>query len=335
MQTFELLRADDVQHALSTAANTPPAGQGSTPVRFLAGGTTLLDLMKLDVERPTRVIDIHRLGLDRVETVEGGGVKIGATLRNTDLANHALIHSHYPVLSQALLSGASAQLRNMATTGGNLMQRTRCVYFRDTATACNKRQPGSGCSAIDGFNRNLAVLGTSDQCIATNPSDMNVALTALEATVHLEGPRGQRSVPIDEFFLLPGATPQHENVVEPGELITHVSLPAPQPGNRSVYLKLRDRASYEFALASAAVVVTVSSGRIAYVRIAMGGVGVKPWRSREAEAALQGKAPDAAVFRAAAEAALQGARAQSQNGFKIELAKRCLQQTLTLATQSA
>ncbi|CAB3779982.1 FAD binding domain-containing protein [Pararobbsia alpina] len=335
MQAFELLRADDLQHALSAAANTPAEGQGSTPVRFLAGGTTLLDLMKLDVERPARVIDIHRLGLDRVETIEGGGVRIGATLRNSDLANHPLIHSHYPVLSQALLSGASAQLRNMATTGGNLMQRTRCVYFRDTATACNKRQPGSGCSAIAGFNRNLAVLGTSDQCIATNPSDMNVALTALEATVHLEGPRGQRSVPIDEFFLLPGTTPQHENVVEPGELITHVSLPAPQPGNRSVYLKLRDRASYEFALASAAVVVTVSSGKISFVRIAMGGVGVKPWRSREAEAALQGQAPAPEVFRAAAEAALQGARAQSENGFKIELAKRCLQHTLTLATQAA
>jgi xanthine dehydrogenase YagS FAD-binding subunit len=333
MQAFELQRATSLQQALDAAANPLPEGQGSTPVRFLAGGTTLLDLMKLDVERPARVIDIHRLGLDRVETIDGGGVKIGATLRNTDLANHPLIRSRYPVLSQALLSGASAQLRNMATTGGNLMQRTRCVYFRDTATVCNKREPGSGCSAIDGFNRNLAVLGTSDQCIATNPSDMNVALTALEATIHIESMQGQRSVPIDQFFLLPGSTPQHENVLEPGELITHVSLPAPQPGNRSVYLKLRDRASYEFALASAAVVIVVSSGRIAFARIAMGGVGVKPWRSREAEAALQGQAPDAEAFRAAAEAALQGARVQSQNGFKIELAKRCLQHTLRLATQ--
>jgi xanthine dehydrogenase YagS FAD-binding subunit len=334
MQAFELQRATHLQQALDGAANPPPAAPGSTPLRFLAGGTTLLDLMKLDVERPARVIDIHRLGLDRVETVDGGGVKIGATLRNTDLANHPLIVSHYPVLSQALLSGASAQLRNMATTGGNLMQRTRCVYFRDTATVCNKREPGSGCSAIDGFNRNLAVLGTSDQCIATNPSDMNVALTALEATIHIEGGQGQRSVPIDAFFLLPGATPQHENVLQAGELITHVSLPAPQPGNRSVYLKLRDRASYEFALASAAVVVTVVSGKIAFVRIAMGGVGVKPWRSREAEAVLQGQAPDTAAFRAAAQAALQGARAQSQNGFKIELARRCLRHALGQATRS-
>jgi xanthine dehydrogenase YagS FAD-binding subunit len=334
MQAFELQRATSLQHALDVAANPPPAAPGSTPIRFLAGGTTLLDLMKLDVERPVRVIDIHRLALDRVEPIDSGGVKIGATLRNTDLANHPLIVSHYPVLSQALLSGASAQLRNMATTGGNLMQRTRCVYFRDTATVCNKREPGSGCSAIDGFNRNLAVLGTSDQCIASNPSDMNVALTALEATIHIEGGQGQRSVPIDEFFLLPGSTPHHENVLRAGELITHVSLPAPQAGNRSVYLKLRDRASYEFALASAAVVVTVVAGKITFVRIAMGGVGVKPWRSHEAEGVLRGQAPDTAAFRAAADAALQGARAQSQNGFKIELARRCLRHALEQATRS-
>ncbi len=335
MQNFEFQRAADLDQALAAAAAAPRDEQGRPTVRFLAGGTTLIDLMKLDVERPARVIDIHRLALDRIETVDGGGVKIGATVRNADLANHPLIRSRYPVLSQALLSGASAQLRNMATTGGNLMQRTRCVYFRDTATACNKREPGSGCSAIEGFNRNLAVLGTSEHCIASHPSDMNVALTALEATVHLAGPQGARSVPIDAFFLLPGTTPQYENVVGPGELITEVTLPAPAPGQRSVYLKLRDRASYEFALASAAVIVTVSSGRIAHARIAMGGVGVKPWRSQAAEAALEGQAPDAAAFRAAAEAALQGARAQSQNGFKIELAKRCVQHALSLATQPA
>src|SRR5471032_1497057 len=232
MEHFQLKRAADVKQALDMAmAPTGTAGPANTQstqsIRFLAGGTTLLDLMKLDVERPTQVIDIHRLPLDKVETLDGGGVTIGATVRNADLANHPLIKAHYPVLSQALLSGASAQLRNMATTGGNLLQRTRCVYFRDTATPCNKREPGSGCSAIGGFNRNLAILGTSEHCIATNPSDMNVALTALEATVHVQGPQGQRSIPIAEFHLLPGTTPNRETVLEPGDLITHVTLPPP------------------------------------------------------------------------------------------------------------
>ncbi|CAN7532070.1 FAD binding domain-containing protein [Caballeronia sp. LjRoot31] len=336
MEHFQLKRAADVEQALNmamaqTSAVNPP---GTPSTRFLAGGTTLLDLMKLDVERPTQVIDIHRLPLDKVETLDGG-VTIGAMVRNADLANHPLIKTHYPVLSQALLSGASAQLRNMATTGGNLLQRTRCIYFRDTNTPCNKREPGSGCSAIEGFNRNLAILGTSDHCIATNPSDMNVAMTALEATVHTESPEARRSIAIDDFFLLPGTTPERETSLNAGELIIHVTLPAPMPGSRSVYLKLRDRASYEFALASAAVVLTVSSGRIDHVRIALGGVGVKPWRSHEAEAALLGRAPDAPAFRAAAEAALQSARPQSQNGFKVELAKRCIQHALTLATQTA
>jgi xanthine dehydrogenase YagS FAD-binding subunit len=337
MEHFQLKRAANVKQALDMAtAQSNAAGLQSMPaIRFLAGGTTLLDLMKLDVERPAQVIDIHRLPLDKVETLDDGGVTIGATVRNADLANHPLIKTHYPVLSQALLSGASAQLRNMATTGGNLLQRTRCVYFRDTKTPCNKREPGSGCSAIGGFNRNLAILGTSDHCIATNPSDMNVAMTALEATVHIESPQGKRSIAIDDFFLLPGTTPERETSLNAGELITHVTLPAPISGSRGVYLKLRDRASYEFALASAAVVLTVSSGRIDHVRIALGGVGVKPWRSHEAEAALLGRAPDAPAFRAAAEAALQTARPQSQNGFKVELAKRCIQHALTLATQTA
>lgn len=337
MEHFQLKRAADVKQALDMAmAQTTAASPPSTQItRFLAGGTTLLDLMKLDVERPTQVIDIHRLPLDKIETLDGGGVTIGATVRNADLANHPLIKTHYPVLSQALLSGASAQLRNMATTGGNLLQRTRCVYFRDSATPCNKREPGSGCSAIGGFNRNLAILGTSEHCIATNPSDMNVALTALESTVHTESSEGKRSIAIDDFFLLPGTTPEHETSLRAGELITHVTLPAPMPGSRSVYLKLRDRASYEFALASAAVVVTVSSGRIEHVRVALGGVGVKPWRSHEAEAALIGRVPDASAFRAAAVAALQSARPQSQNGFKVELAARCIQHALTLATQTA
>jgi xanthine dehydrogenase YagS FAD-binding subunit len=330
MKSFQLKRVADVSQA-TRLASTP---SDAASIRFLAGGTTLLDLMKLDVEQPRQVLDIHRLPLDQVKPLDDGGVTIGATMRNADLANHPLITARYPVLSQALLSGASAQLRNMATTGGNLMQRTRCVYFRDTASACNKRDPGSGCPAIDGFNRNLAILGTSDQCIATNPSDMNVALTALEATIHVESTGLKRSIAIDDFFLLPGTTPQHENTLMPGELITQVSLPRPAPGSRSVYLKLRDRASYEFALASAAVIATVSAGRIEHVRVALGGVGVKPWRAREAEAALLGRAPDAAAFRAAADAALQSARPRSMNGFKIELARRCIQQTLKLATQN-
>jgi xanthine dehydrogenase YagS FAD-binding subunit len=335
MESFQLKRASDVRQEIDFAQTSVGNPQNGASTRFLAGGTTLLDLMKLDVERPTQVIDIHRLPLDQIKPIDGGGVTIGATVRNSDLANHPLIKTHYPVLSQALLSGASAQLRNMATTGGNLLQRTRCVYFRDTVMPCNKREPGTGCSAIEGFNRNLAILGTSDHCIATNPSDMSVAMTALEATIHVEGAQGKRDIAIDSFFLLPGATPERETMLNPGELITHVTLPAPAPGSRSVYLKLRDRASYEFALASAAVVMTVASGKIDHVRIALGGVGVKPWRSKEAEAQLLGRAPDATAFRAAAEAALQSARVQSQNGFKVELAKRCIQHALTLATRTA
>ena len=238
------------------------------------------------------------------------------------------------MLSEAILAGASAQLRNMATTAGNLLQRTRCMYFRDTAMPCNKREPGTGCSAIGGSNRTLAVLGTSESCIATNPSDMNVALAALEATVHVQGTKGTRAVPIGEFHLLPGQTPERETVLEPGDLITHVTLPPPVAGSKQIYLKLRDRASYEFALASAAVVLTVESGRVTRARVALGGVGTKPWRSPEAEAALVGQPAEAASFRRAAEAALRDARPQSENAFKIELAKRCLAHALHTATQS-
>ncbi|MFK4441842.1 xanthine dehydrogenase YagS FAD-binding subunit [Caballeronia udeis] len=334
MELFQLSRANDVQDAIKAGAASHTAQQGAD-VRFLAGGTTLLDLMKLNVERPGRVVDISRLPLNGVDALPDGGVKIGATARNADLAHHALIRDAYPVLSQALLAGASAQLRNMATTGGNLLQRTRCVYFRDNAMACNKREPGSGCAAISGFNRTQAILGVSDACIASNPSDMNVALTALEAVVHIQGTRGARSVAIDDFFLLPGTTPERETVLEPGDLITHVTLPPPAEGSRSLYSKLRDRASYEFALASAAVVVTVTGGRVSHARIALGGVGTKPWRSREAEAALVGAPPDTASFRRAAVDALAGARPQSGNGFKVELAQRCLVHALTLATSAA
>ncbi|EUC13242.1 UNVERIFIED_ORG: xanthine dehydrogenase YagS FAD-binding subunit [Burkholderia sp. CF145] len=332
MELFQLSRANDMRDAIVAGAASQTAQQGAQ-VRFLAGGTTLLDLMKLDVEKPARVVDISRLPLDRVEIADDGGVRIGALVRNADLALHPLIHEPYAVLSQALLAGASAQLRNMATTGGNLLQRTRCVYFRDTAMPCNKRVPGSGCAAITGFNRTMAILGTSDACIATNPSDMNVALTALGATVQIQGTKGARSVPIDDFYLLPGDTPERETVLEPGDLVTHVTLP-PIPGSRSLYLKLRDRASYEFALASAAVVVNVADGRITRAHVALGGVGTKPWHAREAEAELAGAVPDAASFARAADAALANAKARSQNGFKIELSRRCLIHALTQVMQS-
>jgi xanthine dehydrogenase YagS FAD-binding subunit len=304
-------------------------------VRFVAGGTNLVDLMKLDVEQPKQVVDINGLPLDRIERLPNGGLRIGALVRNSTLAHDANVTRDYPVLSQALLSGASPQLRNMATTGGNLLQRTRCQYFRDVAHECNKRTPGSGCAAMDGYNRTLAILGTSDACIATNPSDMNVALTALEATIHVQGVKGERAIAIRDFYLLPGTTPHKETVLEPGDVITAVTLAAPAQGTRSVYLKLRDRAEYEFALSSAAVVATVQGGTLRRVRVALGGVGTVPWRSLEAERALEGKPVSAAAFRAAAEAALQQAKPRQGNAFKVELAKRCLVRALTLATTQA
>jgi len=333
MHTFEFIRPADQAAAIATAAQSKTAQQGAD-VRFLGGGTTLIDLMKLNVEIPARVLDINRLPLDKIEATSDGGVKIGAMVRNSDLANHAKVQKDYSVLSQALLQGASAQIRNMATVGGNLLQRTRCVYFRDTAMACNKREPGSGCPAITGHNRTLAILGASEHCIATNPSDMSVALAALEATIHIQGPKGLRAVAFGDFHLLPGNTPHRETVLEPGDLITHVTLPPAIAGSKQLYLKLRDRASYEFALASAAVVLTIASGNIARARIALGGVGTKPWRSPEAEAALTGKPATEAIFRQAAEAALRDAKAQSENKFKIELAKRCLTHALRMATAS-
>src|SRR5580693_224393 len=257
MHTFEFIRPADPAGAIATAAQAKTAQQGAD-VRFIAGGTTLLDLMKLNVETPVQLIDINRLPLDKVEATPDGGLKVGATVRNSDLAHHPTVQRDYSVLSQAILNGASAQLRNMATTAGNLLQRTRCMYFRDTAMPCNKREPGSGCPAIAGSNRMLAVLGTSEHCIATNPSDMCVAMAALEATIHVEGPKGSREIAFGDFHLLPGSTPNRETVLEPGDLVTHVTLPPPRSGSKQVYLKLRDRASYEFALASAAVVITVA-----------------------------------------------------------------------------
>ncbi|MGB6132577.1 MAG: xanthine dehydrogenase family protein subunit M [Acidobacteriaceae bacterium] len=323
MQTFRYSQARSVEGAVRS---------GGT---FLAGGTTLVDLMKLNVLQPPAVIDINPLPLAQVEALPGGGLRIGAMVRNSDLANHATVRERYTVLSEALLSGASPQLRNMATTGGNLLQKTRCYYYRDTNYPCNKRQPGSGCSAIDGYNRIHAVLGGSADCVATHPSDMAVAMMALEATVHTQGANGERAVPLDRFYLVPGTTPDKENVLLPGELITYVTLPALAAGTRSHYLKLRDRAQYEFALASAAVVVRLNGRRIERVRIAFGGVGTKPWRSPEAEHALEGRDATTENFRRAADAAMADAKPLRYNGFKIELAKRALVRTLETTTQTA
>src|ERR671923_1890305 len=330
MHTFEFSRPTDPAAAIAGAAQAKTAQQGAD-IRFVAGGTTLIDLMKLNVERPARLIDINRLGLHKIEATPDGGLQIGAMARNSDLAYHPTVKKDYAVLSQAILSGASPQIRNMATTAGNILQRTRCMYFRDTAMPCNKREPGSGCSAITGENRMLAILGTSEHCIATNPSDMCVAMAALEATIHVQGVNGARAIAIGDLHLLPGSTPHRETVLEPGDLITHVTLPPPVAGSRQVYLKLRDRASYEFALASAAVVITAADGKLTRARIALGGVGTKPWRGPEAEAVLVGQPSGDAIFRKAAEAALRGAKPQSENAFKVELAKRCLTHALRMA----
>jgi xanthine dehydrogenase YagS FAD-binding subunit len=296
---------------------------------YIAGGTNMVDYMRLGVLRPATVVDISRLPLTAVEDA-AGGVKIGALVRNSDLAYHTLIQQRFPVLAEALLSGASPQIRNMATTGGNLLQRTRCPYFRDTHFAqCNKREPGSGCAAIGGFNRSHAILGTSDKCIATNPSDMNVALAALDASVHVHGPRGERDIAFADFHTLPGDHPEIESQLQPGELITYVTIPA--IAGKQHYLKVRDRASFAFALASAAVVLDVDphGGTIKIARVALGGVATKPWRSKEAEAALVGQPATPAVFAKAADAALSGAKGQPTNAFKIGLAKRTIVRALS------
>jgi xanthine dehydrogenase YagS FAD-binding subunit len=334
MQTFQYTRPTTAEQAVRAGARSKTAQQGAD-VRFIAGGTTLVDLMKLDVERPSQLVDINGLRLDQITSAPGGGLVVGALARNATVAHHPVVQRDYPILSEALLSGASPQLRNMATTAGNLLQRTRCVYFRDTAHACNKREPGTGCSALGGFNRNHALLGTSKDCIATNPSDQNVALTALEATLQIQGAHGNRNVPIQEFFLRPGTTPNRETTLEPGDLIVSVTLPAPVAGSTSHYLKIRDRAAYEFALASAAIVIKTTGSKIEHIRVALGGVGTVPWRSHEAERVLLGQTADTALFQKAAEAALKDAKPASENGFKAELSRRCIVRALTITTQSA
>src|SRR5262245_27123264 len=318
MNPFEYVSATDYESAIDAAAN--PAA----PARFLAGGTNLIDLMREGVDQPRLVVDISRLPLASVEERPGGGIRIGAMVRNSHLASHPIVRAQFPLLSQAILNGASAQLRNMSTTGGNLMQRTRCYYFYDTATHCNKREPGSGCDALGGFNRVHAILGASSQCIATHPSDMCVALAALDATVNIEGPTGARAVPFADFHRLPGETPDVDTNLLRGELITSVNLPGSSAGLRSAYRKVRDRASYAFALVSVAAAMRIADGRIHDLRLALGGVAHKPWRASAAEHTLLGQVPTRDAFARAADAELQPAVPQAHNAFKIPLAKRTI-----------
>jgi xanthine dehydrogenase YagS FAD-binding subunit len=324
MINFQYARATDVADAVRQIAADPAA-------KVIAGGTNLLDLMKYDVERPARLIDISRLPLKAVEETSSGGLRVGALVPNSDLAYHPLVETRYPLLASAILAGASQQLRNMASTGGNLLQRTRCLYFYDTATPCNKREPGSGCSAIDGINRTNAILGTSDACIATHPSDMCVALAALNATVHVAGPAGERAITFADFHRLPGDTPQIDTDLAPAEIIVAVELPARGFAANYSYLKIRDRLSYAFALVSVAAALELEGGRIKEARLALGGVAHKPWREAGAEAALRGEAPDRPVFARAADILLRGGRGFAHNAFKIGLARRAIERALTQA----
>jgi xanthine dehydrogenase YagS FAD-binding subunit len=324
MINFEYARASDVADAVRQIAGDPGA-------KFIAGGTNLIDLMKEDVERPSRLIDISRLPLNRVEETTDGGVRIGALVPNSDLAYHPLIEQRYPMLGSAILAGASQQLRNMASTGGNLLQRTRCYYFYDTATPCNKREPGSGCSAINGLNRMHAILGTSEACIATHPSDMCVALAALDAKVQVVGPAGERTISFADFHRLPLDTPQRDTNLEPNELLAAVELPAQGFRTNYTYLKIRDRLSYAFALVSVAAAMELEGDRIREARLALGGVAHKPWRDALAEGALRGQEANPATFRRAADVLLHDAKGFAHNAFKIDLARRAIVRALTQA----
>ncbi|WP_336208177.1 FAD binding domain-containing protein [Nonomuraea sp. LPB2021202275-12-8] len=321
MRPFSYSRAEDVGGAIATVT-------ADRATDYLAGGTTKVDMLRIGTEWSQRLVDIADLPLTQIDDLPGGGLRLGAVARMSDVAMAAAVRERFPMISQALLLGASAQLRNMATMGGNLMQRVRCGYFRDTRSPCNKRDPGSGCAAIPGINRGHAVLGTSEHCVATHPSDLAVALVALDAVVHVQGRGGARAIPIDDFFLLPGDTPQLEHPLEHGELITAIEVPAAPVARRSTYLKVRDRESYEFALASAAVALRVEDGVVADVRIALGGVATKPWRARRAERMLLGAQADRESFERAAREELAAAVAQSMNGYKIELAQRTMVRAL-------
>jgi len=324
MINFEYTRANNVAEAVRLIATNRQA-------KFIAGGTNLVDLMKYDVERPSQLIDISRLPLTDVAETASGGLRIGALVPNSTVAYHALIGERYPLIASAILAGASQQLRNMASTGGNLMQRTRCAYFYDIATPCNKRQPGSGCSAIDGLNRGHAILGTSDACIATHPSDMCVALAALDANVEIVGPAGKRTIAFADFHRLPGDTPERDTNLAPDEIITAIELPPRGFAAHYSYLKIRDRLSYAFALVSVAACLELEGGAIKEARLALGGVAHKPWRDPAAEAALRGEAANETTFAKAADVLLRGAKGFGHNDFKVDLARRAIIRTLTQA----
>ncbi len=322
MRPFSYARPDSLDGALAELAGNQGAPDASAaPVRPVAGGTNLLDLMKADVMRPTRLVDITRLALRGITETGDGGLRLGALSTNAETAWDERVRARYPLLHKAILAGASAQLRNMATNGGNILQRTRCYYFYDTATPCNKRAPGSGCGALTGVNRIHAILGASEHCIATHPSDMAVALAALDATVRVAGPGGERAIPFADFHRLPGDTPHRETTLRPEEVVTAIDLPADNLARHSTYLKARDRASYAFALVSAAVALELEDGVVRGARLALGGVAHKPWRDRDAEALLVGKAPGRAAFAAVADAVLRDAKGHGHNTFKIGLAR--------------
>jgi xanthine dehydrogenase YagS FAD-binding subunit len=329
MRPFKYVRASDAGEAVRAVAANPQA-------KFLAGGTNILDLMKEDVERPNELVDLTRLKLAEIKAARDGGISIGALAKNTDTANHPLIRRNYPLLTQAIVAGASGQLRNMATNGGNLMQRTRCQYFYDTAMPCNKREPGSGCGALEGLNRIHAIFGWSEKCVATYPGDMANALYALEAVVRVRGAQGrERTIPIGEFHRLPGDTPEKDNNLQHGELIVAIELPKSNFAKNSYYLKVRDRASYAFALVAVAAALELDRGTIRQARVVLGGVAHKPWRSPEAEAALTGKPASEETFRQAAEAALKDARPLAHNAYKVELGKRAVVRALMRASRLA
>ncbi len=323
MNQFRYHRAADAAGAI---------GAVSPRSRFLAGGTNLIDLMKNGVEKPEELIDINRVALAAIEPLPDGGLRLGALARNSDTANHPLVRQRYPLLSQAILSGASPQLRNLATNGGNLLQRTRCPYFMDIGfPQCNKRAPGSGCGAIGGFNRVHAILGASEHCIAVHPSDMCVALAALEATVRVEGPKGERRMAMADFHRLPGTTPEVDSNLKPGELILSIDLPASPYAAHSHYLKIRDRASYEFALVSVAAALDIDDGTIRSARVVLGGVAHKPWRAESAERLITGQTPERTLFEAAGREAVAGAKSYRGNAFKPEMAKRAVVRALANA----
>ncbi len=321
MRPYSYSRANDASGAVAALAESPNA-------KFLAGGTNLVDLMKLGVETPDMLVDVRRLSSDQIEELPDGTVRIGAAVPNSDLAADRTIRSRYPMLAEALLAGASGQLRNLATTGGNLLQRTRCVYFQDVTTPCNKREPGSGCSAIEGHHKNHAILGASENCIATHPSDMAVAMAALDAIVQVQGPNGEREIPIEELHRLPGDNPDRDTILEHGDLITAIDLPPLGFAANSKYRKVRERASYAFALVSVAAALDVEDGVVRDARIALGGVAHKPWRATKAEEALRDEPVNEANFRAAAEIELADAQPLPGNAFKVPLARNVITRTL-------